>query len=257
MTESSLRDEALRLVDVASERGVPLRVLGGAAIELLVPAWKGRGDRPGRDLDLATSSSARPEVLRLLEGEGYVPDRRYNAAAGHKQLYAVDPTRGRPVDVIIDRLEMCHAIDLRGSIAAAGPTILPADLLLTKLQVVKVTRKDIVDALVLLSDLPLVEAAGEGNEGIAMQPIIRLTSGDWGWWRTSTATLDTLIRFVEEEPAAEELQFSRPPRLSPSAQARELRRRIDDAPKSLGWKARARVGDRVRWYEEPEEETHA
>ena len=29
--------------------------------------------------------------------------------------------------------------------------------------------------------------------------------------------------------------------------------RIEQAPKSARWKLRSRVGDRVRWYEEPEE----
>lgn len=33
----------------------------------------------------------------------------------------------------------------------------------------------------------------------------------------------------------------------------ELRRRLEEAPKSRGWKMRARIGDRKRWYELPEE----
>jgi hypothetical protein len=33
----------------------------------------------------------------------------------------------------------------------------------------------------------------------------------------------------------------------------ELRERIDAAPKSLAWRARAQVGDRVKWYKEVEE----
>ena len=35
-----------------------------------------------------------------------------------------------------------------------------------------------------------------------------------------------------------------------AARAAELRERIEQAPKSLRWKARARVGTRVRWYED-------
>ena len=31
---------------------------------------------------------------------------------------------------------------------------------------------------------------------------------------------------------------------------------IEATPKSLRWKARARVGERVRWYEQPEETPH-
>lgn len=258
MTEVSLRGEALRLVSIATEHDVPLRVLGGVAVELLVPNWRGRGERPGRDLDMATTSAGRRRVLEMLEAEGYVPDRRYNAAAGHKQLYAVDPERGRPIDVIVDRLEMCHTLDLRPSLAGRGPTIFPADLLLSKLQVVKVTRKDLIDARVLLSEIPLADAdaSQDGYISIATAPIIRLTARDWGWWRTVIGTLDTLLRFVAEEPEPVELALGRPPRYDAAVQAHQLVARLGAAPKSLTWKARARIGDRARWFEEPEEESH-
>jgi hypothetical protein len=36
-----------------------------------------------------------------------------------------------------------------------------------------------------------------------------------------------------------------------------LRDRIEAEPKSLRWRLRARVGDRVRWYELPEDPTRA
>ncbi len=42
----------------------------------------------------------------------------------------------------------------------------------------------------------------------------------------------------------------------PAAQAAALAGAAEDAPKSRRWKLRARLGDRVRWYQEPEESTH-
>ncbi len=252
MTVERARDEALRLVGLADEAGVPLRILGGTAIELLVPAWPGRGERPGRDIDVATTSASRRRVTDLLEREGYVADRRYNAAAGHKQLYFVDQTRSRPLDVLIDRLEMCHVVDLRSSLAAAGPTVLPADLLLSKLQVVKLTRKDIVDALALLSWLPVVDR----GEGIDATTVITYVSRDWGWWRTATNSLEALVRFRDQESEIAELVFTDPPPFEPGGQAKRLLALIEASPKSVSWRARARIGERMRWYEEPEEETH-
>jgi hypothetical protein len=35
-----------------------------------------------------------------------------------------------------------------------------------------------------------------------------------------------------------------------------LGKAIEVAPKSLRWKARAKLGERVRWYETPEETPH-
>jgi hypothetical protein len=35
----------------------------------------------------------------------------------------------------------------------------------------------------------------------------------------------------------------------------KLSKQIEQAPKTARWKLRGRVGDRVRWYDEPEETT--
>ena len=42
----------------------------------------------------------------------------------------------------------------------------------------------------------------------------------------------------------------------PAAQVATLRKAIEDSPKSTRWRMRARVGDRVKWYDEPEEMGH-
>ena len=45
-------------------------------------------------------------------------------------------------------------------------------------------------------------------------------------------------------------------RFDPLAQATLLLDAAASAPKSMKWKLRANVGDRVRWYELPEEVAH-
>jgi hypothetical protein len=46
------------------------------------------------------------------------------------------------------------------------------------------------------------------------------------------------------------------PPFDPLEQARRLLELADSAPKGVKWKLRANVGDRVRWYELPEEVGH-
>jgi hypothetical protein len=41
-----------------------------------------------------------------------------------------------------------------------------------------------------------------------------------------------------------------------AAQVTALLQAIDDAPKSRAWRLRSRVGERIRWYETPEEVKH-
>jgi hypothetical protein len=188
-----------------------------------------------------------------MEASGYSADRQYNALYGHKQLYFVDRVRGRPVDVLVDRMEMCHTFEFAGRLDLDGPTLPLAELLLSKLQIARVNRKDILDVLALLSEYPLAAA---DESAINLGQITRLTGADWGWWRTVTGNLDKLRLFVETELQPGELEFRRPARFDVRAQVVALRGAIDGTPKSARWKLRSQVGDRVQWFQEPEEIGH-
>jgi hypothetical protein len=255
LTEKDPLAEALRVIRLADDRGLEIRLMGGLAFHALCPDWTARTDRDGRDIDLATRSRDRKRASELLVTLGYLPDKQYNALYGHKQLYFVDPEWNRPVDVLVDQLEMCHRFTFENRLAICDPTLPPAELLLSKLQVVKINRKDILDALALLSELPL---AGDdvGGAAISLGRITELTSNDWGWWRTVTMNLDRLSAFLATDLKPGELDFGRESRFDPAAQVAELRGAIDAGRKSTGWKLRSRIGDRVQWYEEPEEVGH-
>ncbi len=245
--------EALRIIDTADARGLSARLMGGLAFHARVPDWTARIDRTRRDIDLAVSSRHRKGLQVVMEELGYVADKQYNALYGHKQLYFVDPRNGRPVDVLIDRLEMCHSFEFGQRLALDRPTLPLADLLLSKLQVVRINRKDVLDCLILLSEYPLAES---DSGAISVPRILEHTSSDWGWWRTATENLDKLGLFYTVELKDGELDTGRPLRFDPPAQAAALRTAIDAAPKSMKWKVRSRVGDRVAWYQEPEEVGH-
>jgi hypothetical protein len=253
--------EALRIVDVADTRGLLVRLMGGMAIRAHAPDWTARTRRVEVDLDFATRARDRAAFYELLEAQGYTPDRRHNALFGGHQAYFVDEPRRRPVDVLVDRLEMCHRFDFAQRLAASRPTLPLAELLLSKLQVVKINRKDVLDALVLLAEHPLGEDDGapdsaHGLGAISVPQILSFTSTDWGWWRTVTGNLEKLARYLDVELRDSDLDVGRPVRFDAGAQVAALRARIDGAPKTAKWRLRARVGDRVTWYREPEEVGH-
>ena len=254
--------EALRIIGLAADRGLLVRLMGGLAFHAQAPTWTARIDRTGRDIDLATRSQDRTALTELLVREGYTPDRQYNALYGHKQLYFVDESHRRPVDVLVDRLDMCHAFVFRDRLAVSQPTLPLAELLLTKLQIVKINRKDLLDALILLASHPLSAAsdgAGEGADSgaaINLERIVGLTSADWGWWRTVTGNIARLRTYVASELGPDELDTGAPSRFDPATQLTALADAIEAAPKSTKWRLRARVGDRMTWYEEPEEVGH-
>ena len=245
--------EALRLIALAGDGDLSLRLMGGLAFHVRAPDWTARIDRTRRDIDLATTGRSRKAVASLLVESGYLPDKQYNALYGHKQLYFVDPRFDRPIDLLVDRLEMCHTIEFGDRLALDHPTLPLADLLLSKLQIVRINRKDVLDALVLLAEHPLAET---DRDGISVPRIIGLTSSDWGWWRTATDNLGKIGLYYDVEVGPEDLDLGRPLRFDPRAQVDALRAAIDAAPKSTRWKLRSRIGDRMPWYEEPEEVGH-
>jgi hypothetical protein len=248
-------DEALRIIARARERGLTVRLMGGLAIHALVPEWQASIARDGRDIDLATRGRDSRELARLLDDLGYVADKQYNALYGHKQLYFTDAPRERPLDVLVDKLEMCHRLEFGERLTLSDPTLPPTDLLLTKLQIVKITRKDLIDILALLSELPVV-ASEEGANQIGLDRITAITGQDWGWWRTVTGNLEKLRAFIHEDLRPDELELGRPPRFHLDEQLDRIRAAIDEAPKTTRWRLRARIGDRMPWYEEPEEVGH-
>jgi hypothetical protein len=255
--------ESLRIVDLADSRGLQVRLMGGMAVRAHAPEWTHRTRRREVDLDFATRSRDRSAFYQLLEAEGYTPDRRHNALFGQHQAYFVDEAWKRPVDVLVDKLEMCHRLEFGGRLAASRPTLPVADLLLSKLQVVKINRKDVLDLLILLAEHPLAQDDGDldtghGQGAISLPRILSFTSNDWGWWRTATGNLEVLRQFLTTEFSQADVDVGgeRAVKFDPAAQVAELRTAIDEAPKSTRWKLRAAIGERASWYAEPEEVGH-
>jgi hypothetical protein len=255
--------ESLRVVDAATARGLLVRLMGGMAIRAHAPDWPARTRRVEVDLDFATRSRDRAAFYELLTAEGYTADKRHNALFGSKQAYFVDVARNRPVDVLVDSLQMCHRFDFGDRLSRSTPTLPLAELLLSKLQVVKINRKDVLDALVLLAEHPLGQDDGAPDSGtglgaINVPRILSFTSNDWGWWRTVTGNLDKLDQFIAVELTPDDLDLAngREVLFDPGSQIANLRKAIEDSPKSTKWRLRAKVGDRATWYQEPEEMGH-
>jgi hypothetical protein len=243
-------EEAVGICEAAAGERVTVRLAGGLAIQYLTPEFPPRGgDR--QDLDLATLSGDRRPLTSFLAERGYVGDKNFNALYGHKQLYFQSAETGRALDVLVDRLHMCHTVEFKDRLRRMPVTLDLSDLLLTKLQIVELNEKDAQDVLYLCSAYPVREGDEPGTIGLGrIRPII---GNDWGWWRTVTMNLDRITALASGDgrglvPAGG--------KHDPVEQLGVLREATEAAPKSLRWKARGKVGDRVRWYEMPEETPH-
>ena len=149
--------EALGLARAAAEAGLGLKLLGGLAVRVICPDFPPRL-RAGQDMDFACLSKGRKDVAAFLERSGCQPDRRFNNLNGDRQMYFNAPS-GRPIDVMVDRLNMCHVLDFRPSFGNLPFTVDAIDVLLSKLQIVELNEKDAWDIFQLLSGVPVGAAA--------------------------------------------------------------------------------------------------
>jgi hypothetical protein len=236
-------DEAHRVAEAAKSKKLGLKLLGGAGINLSSPSARIPPlKRKYGDLDYAMSKRDRKAVLDFFPSLGYEANERFNLMQGDRRLYFYDSDHCRQVDVFIDVFRMSHVIDLRGRLDHEGPCASPSDLLLSKLQIYEMNRKDLVDLVALLLDHPV--AATWGDEVIDAGYVARMASDDWGLYRTLQVNTEKLRAVLPELEVDRDLVRSR---------LDELWKAIEANPKPIKWKLRAQVGDRVQWYELPEE----
>lgn len=235
--------EGVRLAEGAAQRGLPLRVLGGVAVAILCPSSRRPPlQREYADIDFATIGPAKEGVVELMESFGYTGDREFNMLHGHRRLFFWDENNQRQVDVFVDEANLCHRIDLKRRIEAAPLTLSLADLTVLKLQIVETNEKDYLDICAIFADHDLTL----DESGVNSVHVSHLGAADWGLWKTMGMVAARSEQFALDLPGfdASELVAGR---------LRRLRAELDSAPKTRRWKLRARVGERKRWYEIPEE----
>jgi hypothetical protein len=241
-------EEARRVVASATQRGVILRALGGVAVKLHADgAVHPELARAYRDIDLVTTRKQGRDAAKLLGELGYRPNERFNATHGATRLVFYDDEHGRQVDVFVGEFRMCHAIPIADRLHLDALTVPLAELLLTKLQIVRLNEKDLQDIWAIVLEHELAE---HDDDSVNEAHIAKLLAGDWGLWRTSRQTIELARARLAKAPVSLDEAKVLDERLG------LLWDRVEAEPKSLRWRSRARVGERSRWYEEPEEIAH-
>ena len=224
---------------------MPLRVLGGVAIRLRAPGeLPPLFQRAYADIDFVTSKGSSGKVQLFFRNAGYEPHKAFNALHGQERLLFFDNENDRQVDVFVGAFSMSHKIPLGERLELEPGTVPLAELLLTKLQIAELNEKDVKDALALFHGHAVGEADGDTINAVR---VAKLCSDDWGLWRTITANLATCRAYVDryDLPAEEKERLGE--------RIDGLLERIEREPKSRRWKLRAKIGERKRWYELPEE----
>jgi hypothetical protein len=234
-------EEGLDIVRAAAERDLVLRLFGGIGIRVLSVAGHGGLERSYNDLDFVAPKRSSNRVTAFFVERGYEENQELNLLHGHYRLWFHDVAHERHADVFVGKFEMCHAIPVADRLGLEPLTLPAADLLLTKLQIFELNDKDRRDVLRLLLDHEV------GEDGLDGAYVARLCARDWGLWRTCTRNLGALADSLPDyELGTEE-------RAALTARLERLAELIERQTKTVAWRARSVVGERVQWYELPEE----
>lgn len=245
MIEKDAKLEVERIIHAGENAGIRLRVLGGLAIYMTCPSAviHPRLKRSYADIDLAGFEKEAPGLGQFFTQLGYVPDQRFNALHGRTRMIFYNPDDGSHVDVFLDRFQMCHVLDLRQRLLDGYLSLTLADLLITKLQIVELNEKDMKDILAILLDH---ETGSEAPDRLDSDYLAGLTGNDWGLYTTLNDNLvkakEHLAEFLEENEVNLVVQ-----------RVEQILQKMQSAPKSLRWRARAKIGRRVEWFDLPDE----
>jgi hypothetical protein len=235
-------EEAIRIQKEAERVGLSLRLLGALAFRYQCPKNATHFEALERritDIDFAASTRHRDQLLTFFTKQGYVVDENALVIGGGNRYIFENPQKQKHIDVFFDRLEMCHTVFFKDRLNIDSCTISLADMLLEKMQIVEISRKDFKDTAVLL----LEHDIGQDDSTINMEYVGRIMSNDWGFFHTFTTNLlklkDRLVEFDNLNEKEKEIIRQR---------IEKILEKINNLEKSLKWKMRAKIGTKMKWY---------
>jgi hypothetical protein len=240
--------ELKHILRSSEETGILLHVIGSLAFQMHYPQLGYLQAAMGRtytDIDFAAYGRQSKSIQELLTSLGYKENREVFITSEGERAIFDRPDTGLRVDVFCEKLDFCHTIYWKDRLEVDSPTIPLAELLLEKMQIVKINEKDVIDTIMLLLGHPL----GNGDqETINIERIARLCADDWGLWRTTTMNLDKVQKL-----AMQYQQLTPDQKDKIESQVKKALERLETEPKPMPWKLHARLGDRVKWYKDVDE----
>jgi len=251
---------ALEIIEAANERNIVVRILGALAIYLHCKENEdtlsflknsGRLDTGAlfTDIDLIAYSKQRKQVINLMKELNYDENKMINALFGHKRLiYFKDQVK---VDIFFDKLEFSHDVDFgsepgKGRLELDYPTITLTDLMLEKLQIHQINRKDIIDMIAILMSHDVDDYVD--REVVNRKYIASILSDDWGFWYDALENLKKVELYTAKFKEENRIKIEHVDRII--LNVNKIREAVESSEKTKNWLKRSRIGTSKPWYRE-------
>ncbi len=265
--EAEFCTQSIDLVERGRDHGITIRILGAMAVYIHsshVPETLARyralerlgpGNPIFTDLDVVAYADRQRDTQRFFQDTlRFVPDFHINALFSGRRNVFRHPDRLYDVDVFYDLLSFSHDVRFRDSVSGDRleldfPTITLADIVLEKLQIHRINRKDLVDLFMLLSGHEV--GNGSASDVVDGRHVARTLSADWGFEYDARANLQKLRGLGEH--VVGEGRATKDEQARMGAGIDRLIEFIDHEPKTKEWQKRAKKGTSKPWFNEVDE----
>ncbi len=238
---SDFFQEAEKIITVAQRNGATLRLIGGLAIRFHCHGPHSTHLRFYHDIDMFGLTKQLKVIYSVLNEFRYAPNLLYNTKTGGTRLQFIRKPNGEHIDIFLDKFRMDHTLNFRRRLQLDSITIPVTDLLLTKLQIVRITDKDVRDVIAIIEDHEVTPE--NSKEPLELNYLSKLCSRDWGLEKTVLDNIDKIGVSIDK------LEFVLPnDKEKLREKLNQLQECIRKGRKGIRWRLRDLIGTRMKWY---------
>ena len=228
--------ESLRIIREGEKKGAILRMIGGLAVRVHCEDLE-FCEREYGDIDLVALEKQIVKIRLTFKSLGY--SERLSVARstdGTRLLFRLGDSQDH-VDVFLDKLRMEHTIDLRGRLQVEDLTISVSDILITKLIIHVMNEKDFRDIFTIMKDMELGHEDRRGMINVTY--IASVCSKDWGLYQDIFSNIEQCLSVLDY------YGFNQAESGKIRNRFQTIQEALKNSPKSLKWKLRALIGNRI------------
>lgn len=233
-----LLDLTSDILKKCKKENIEIRVLGGIAVYLRCPKYHNffhNFREPFSDIDLITRKEHIEKIETFFNSLGFEQNKNIKILFGYQRRIFYT-CQNITIEVYLDNLEFSQTIKISERLLLDYPTLSVTDLFLSRIQRIDLQDKDVFDISVLLDSFNL---SNKDNNQIDIDYISKLCSKNWRWWKTLKINIDKLLRQKKNI-------FKSPNNIN--TKLREIENAIDAKKKSLRWRLRNIIGEKIRWF---------
>jgi len=246
MENSSAVSLAYEILNAAKTGGVQMRLTGGVAVWIRCPDLRNEilKDRTFKDVDFVAFLKDKERISEILKLKKFTPHpvleadpySSYSRFLRKKNNFWEDIC-----DINYDCIAYNHKINIKKRLLIDEITIPLAELLLSKLQAVEIALQDISDLQALILEHNF--ANNIDGDKINISLITKLCGIDWGLEKTVKKNIESLLKLTLDSTSLEQSY-----KMIIKNKLSFLTSQLNNGPKSLFWRARSFIGEKIKWY---------